>query len=168
MAYAKILDIDYTKLESDLMALGADKVLETNFIIDWFRQMGVRQGNDPWTIRIESTNHGHHRCVWNGLGDEISFDIGDAHQARRMFEKMGLECFSHQEKYVTEFEYNDWKFLVYQYPHMPTFLSIEGADTQRIEEAVQLLNLINHPETQHSDQDIVQNIYRLNWHSLTF
>lgn len=87
MAYeieTKVLDINSEQLQQKLISLGASKMKETRFSVDWYRIKGVKEGEDPWYLRIRSDSEGKHEVTWKAkstiLGiarkhKEINFNI---------------------------------------------------------------------------------------------
>lgn len=173
----KVLDIDAEVICNTLAHLGAKKVLDTRFTVDWFRPTGVREGKDPWFLRIRTNSEGQSEATWKARSElqgmirkhkEINFMIADPVKLADLFQELGLESYAHQEKNRKSFTYRDWRFDVDQYPGMPPFLEIEGTSEAHIREAMDLLSIANNRTWNEGERTLIQDIYGLNWYDLRF
>jgi adenylate cyclase class 2 len=180
MAYeieTKVLDIDSVAVVERLGALGAKKVQETRLTVDWYRPQGVKEGEDPWFLRIRSNSNGVHEVTWKAKSDilgtarwhkEINFTIEQPEQLADLFQEFGLEQYACQEKDRVSFVLKDWRFEIDQYPGMPAFLEIEGASEAHVHEAIVLLDLQQHRTWAQGERILIQNIYGLDWYDMKF
>lgn len=108
----KVLDIDGEEIKNKLSVFGAKKILETRLIVDWYRWMGEKEGEEPWFLRIRSDSEGKSEVTWKAKSDilgiarkhkEINFPIADAEKLSDLFQEIGLEKYAHQEKDRTSF-----------------------------------------------------------------
>ena len=173
----KVLDIDADKIKSQLESIGAKKILETRLIVDWYRIKGIKEGDDPWFLRIRSDSSGKHEVTWKAKSDilgtarkhkEINFNIAEPEKLADLFEELGLEKYAHQEKDRTSFVYKDWRFDIDQYPKMPAYMEIEGTSEESINEAIGLLGLKNNPTWAKGERILIQNTYNLDWYQMSF
>ncbi len=148
----KVLGIDAESIKQKLISLGAEKIQETRLIVDWYRIKGIKEGEDPWFLRIRSNSEGLHEVTWKAKSDiigtarkhkEINFNINEPEKLADLFEELGLEQYAHQEKDRTSFTLKDWQFDIDQYPKMPAYMEIEGASEESVNEAIKLLGLEN-------------------------
>jgi len=173
----KVLDINSEEVERGLLALGAKKTKETRLIVDWYRPIGTKEGEDPWFLRVRSNSDGVSEVTWKAKSDiigkvrkhkEINFHIPEPEKLGDMFEEIGLEKYAHQEKDRRSFQYMDWVFEVDLYPGMPAFLEIEGKSEEHIKEAMQLLNIGDNRTWTDGERTLIQDIYGLDWYDMRF
>ena len=173
----KVLDIDANKIVKALVKLGAKKTQETTLIVDWYRLKGIKEGEDPWFLRIRSNSEGKHEVTWKAKSDilgvarkhkEINFNVVDFEKLSDLFEEIGLEKYAHQEKTRTTFSLKDWVFDIDQYPKMPAFLEIEGTSEEHIKEALAMLDLTKNRTWAKGERILIQEIYSLNWYDMKF
>jgi|SRR3989344_3176269 len=173
----KVLDIDRDAVIKKLTDLGAEKVLETRLAVDWYRLRGVKEGDDPWFLRIHSDSEGKSEVTWKAKSDilgtarkhkEINFGIEQPEKLSDLFEEIGLEKYAHQEKDRTSFTYKDWRFDIDQYPDMPAYMEIEGHSEDHVNEAVNLLDLQKKKTWAKGERILIQEIYGLNWYDMKF
>jgi adenylate cyclase class 2 len=173
----KVLDIKEEVIKKKLASLGAEKTQETRLVVDWYRIKGVKNGEDPWFLRIRSYSGEKHEVTWKAKSDilgtarkhkEINFFIQEPKKLSDLFEELGLEKYAHQEKDRISFSFKDWKFDLDQYPKMPAFLEIEGNSEKHIKEAMRLLGLENNRTWVDGERTLIENIYKLDWYNMNF
>ena len=173
----KVLNIDGDLVKTKLNSLGAEKIQETRLIVDWYRIKGVKEGEDPWFLRIRSNSEGRHEVTWKAKSDilgtarkhkEINFGISEPDKLGDLFEELGLEKYAHQEKDRVTFRLKDWQFDIDQYPRMPVYLEIEGSSEESVKEAIELLKLENNPTWAKGERILIQEVYHLNWYNMRF
>lgn len=173
----KVLDIDLEKIKEKLISLNATKISENRLIVDWYRLRGIKEGEDPWFLRIRSYSDGRHEVTWKAKSDilgtarkhkEINFDIAEPEKLGDLFEEIGLEKYAHQEKDRTSFIYKDWQFDIDIYPKMPAFMEIEGKSEEHVNEAIKLLGLEKNPTWAKGERILIQDTYNLDWYNMKF
>ena len=173
----KVLDIDLEAVKQKLVGLGSKKIQETRLVVDWYRTKGVKEGEDPWFLRIRSYSDGKHEVTWKAKSDilgtarrhkEINFIISEPEKLADLFEEIGLEKYAHQEKDRTSFTYKNWQFDIDQYPGMPAFMEIEGNSENHVKEAVEILGLENNKTWAKGERILIQDIYNLDWYNMKF
>ena len=173
----KVLDIDTTDIFKKLAQLRAKKTLETRFSVAWYRIKDVKEGKDPWFLRIRSNSEGLHEVTWKAvlaiLGTsrkckEINFKISEPEKLSNLFEELGLEKYAYQEKDRMSFVLKDWRFDIDQYPKMPAFLEIEGKSESHVKEAMKLFGVSKNRTWAKGERTLIQEIYGLDWYSMKF
>jgi len=173
----KVLDIDAKILKEKLISFGAQKTQETRLIVDWYRIKGIKEGEDPWFLRIRSNSEGKNEVTWKAKSDilgiarkhkEINFIIAEPEKLSDLFEELNLEKYAHQEKDRVTFIYKDWQFDIDQYPKMPAYLEIEGNSEESIKEAMSLLGLENNKTWAKGERILIQDTYGLDWYDMKF
>ena len=173
----KVLDVDAELLLKKFTDLGTKKILETRLIVDWYRIKGIKEGEDPWFLRIRSNSEGVHEVTWKAKSDilgtarkhkEINFNIVDLEKLADLFEELGLEKYAHQEKDRKSFVFKDWQFDLDQYPKMPAYLEIEGNSEEHVKEAMTILGLENNPTWAKGERILIQDTYGLDWYDMRF
>lgn len=173
----KVLDIDSGGIKNILKKLGAEKTQETRLIVDWYRPMGTKEGEDPWFLRIRSNSEGKHEVTWKAKSQvigvarkhkEINFFVDQPEKLSDLFEELGLEKYAHQEKDRTTFTLKDWQFDLDQYPKMPAYLEIEGQSEEHVKEAIALLKLEKNPTWAKGERILIQDTYGLDWYDMRF
>src|SRR3989338_9191381 len=171
----KVLDIDSEEIKKRLLSLGAKKIQDTRLVVDWYRPKGIKEGEDPWFLRIRSYSGKKHEVTWKAKSDilgtarkhkEINFDIAEPEKLADFFEEIGLEKYAHQEKDRVSFVYQNWQFDLDQYPSMPAFLEIEGYSEEHIKEAIGLLGLENNKTWANGERILIQDVYNLDWYNM--
>ena len=180
MAYeieTKVLDINADKIKQILNSLGAKKIQETRLTVHWYRIKGIKEGEDPWFLRIRSDSSGKHEVTWKAKSDilgvarkhkEINFHISEPEKLADLFVELALEKYAHQEKDRTSFTHKNWQFDIDQYPGMPAFLEIEGESEESIKEAMKLLGLENNKTWAKGERILIQDTYGLDWYDMKF
>jgi adenylate cyclase class 2 len=180
MAYeieTKVLDINPEEIRKKLLGSGALQIQETTLSVDWYRIKGIKEGEDPWFLRIRSNSDGQHEVTWKAKSDilgtarkhkEINFTIGEPEKLADLFEELGLEWYAHQDKRRTSFKLKDWRMDIDSYPNMPPYLEIEGISEGHIKEAIDLLGLQENSTWAKGERILIQEIYGLDWYHMKF
>jgi adenylate cyclase class 2 len=180
MAYeieTKVLDIDPDAIEKKLLDIGAEKTRATILSVDWYRIKGIKEGEDPWFLRIRSNSEGRREVTWKAKSDilgtarkhkEINFAINEPEQLADLFEELGLERYAHQDKRRMSFTLRDWRMDIDSYPKMPPYLEIEGTGEEHIKEAIALLGLEKNRTWAKGERVLVQEVYGLDWYDMKF
>lgn len=172
-----ILDIDADAIKKKLVALGAEKTRDTILCVSWFRIKGVKEGEDPWYLRVRSDAEGGHEVTWKGKSDilgasrthkEINFVVSDPEKMGGIFEAIGLENYAYQEKKRTSFTFKNWQFDIDHYPGMPPYLEIEGSSENHVQEAIRLLGLEGNRTWAKGERLLIQTVYDLDWYKMRF
>ncbi len=172
-----VLDIDANAVKEKIGALGAQKIQETVLRVDWYRTIGVKEGEDLWFLRIRSNSEGKHEVTWKGKSDilgttrkheEINFTITEPEKLAELFLILGLEKYAHQDKERTSFALKDWVFEIDRYPNMPPYLEIEGKSEEHVKEAMALLGLEKNRTWAKGERILIQEIYKLDWYNMRF
>lgn len=173
----KVLGIDVEIIKQKLISLRAEKIQETRLIVDWYRIKGIKEGEDPWFLRIRSNSEGLHEVTWKAKSDiigtarkhkEINFNIPEPEKLSDLFEELGLEKYAHQEKDRISFTLKDWQFDIDQYPKMPAYMEIEGISEESVNEAIKLLGLENNQTWAKGERILIQETYGLDWYQMFF
>jgi len=173
----KVLDIDAAAVQEKLISHGARKGQETRLVVDWYRIKGIKEGEDPWFLRIRSNSEGTHEVTWKAKSDilgiarkhkEINFMVSEPEKLADLFEELGLEKYARQEKDRMSYTYKDWRFDIDQYPRMPVYLEIEGTSEAQVQEAIEFLGLENNPTWAKGERILIQDLYGLNWYDMRF
>ena len=173
----KVLDIDAEAIKKKLAALGAAQTQENKLVVDWFRTKGVKEGEDPWFLRVRSYSNGTHEVTWKAKSEilgtarrhkEINFTVSDPEKMGELFEHIGLERYAHQEKIRTSFTFKGWTFDMDRYPKMPAFLEIEGTSNEHVREAMKLLGLERNRTWAKGERILIQETYGLDWYDMRF
>lgn len=173
----KVLDIDPEDLKKRLDDLGAEKILETRLIVDWYKNPKDNIGSEPWFLRVRSYSDGKHEVTWKArseiLGNsrkhkEINFEVSNAASAADLFNELGLEAYAHQEKDRLSWKLEDWRFDLDKYPNMPPYLEIEGISEDHINKAIGLLGLEKNKTSPQGERILIETEYKLNWYDMRF
>lgn len=173
----KVLDINVKKVLSTLKSLGAKKISKTRLAVTWFRIKGVKEGEDPWFLRIRTNSQGVNEVTWKAksqiLGTarkhkEINFNLEEPEKLADLFEELGLEKYAYQEKDRTTFTLKGWQFDLDQYPKMPAFIEIEGKSEKHVNDAIKLLGLSGNPTWAKGERILIQDTYGLDWYQMRF
>ncbi len=173
----KVLDIEVPATVNKLAKLGAKKIKATRLAVTWYRFSGVKEGEDPWFLRIRSNSEGVNEVTWKAKSDvlgvarrhkEINFNIAEPEKLADLFLELGLEAYAYQEKDRTSFVLKDWQFDLDEYPNMPAFLEIEGISEVHVKEAITLLGLEKNKTWAKGERILIQEVYGLDWYAMKF
>lgn len=173
----KVLDINKELIVKKLEGLGATGGQKTKLTVTWYREIGVKEGEDNWYLRIRSYNDSKHEVTWKAKSQiigvsrkhkEINFLIDEPTKLADLFEEIGLEQYAHQEKFRTTYTLKDWQFDIDEYPNMPAFIEIEGASEEHIKEAMVLLDIESNKTWSDGERTLIQNVYNLDWYNMRF
>jgi|GEM_PF-545607 len=173
----KVLEVDPVAIKSLLEQLGARQLQDVLLTVDWYRDPRRNPDQDEWYLRIRTSSAGQPEVTWKAKADrmsvarkvkEISFHLDHPDELAALFEGIGLECYAHQEKYRTSWEYQDWRFDLDRYPGIPPFLEIEGSSDAHVQEAMTLLGLAGHPTHTDGERTLIQDVYHTNWYAMSF
>ena len=173
----KVLDIDKDKVSEKLVSMGAQKTQETQLAVDWYRLKGIKEGEDPWFLRIRSNSEGKCEVTWKSKSEilgvsrkhkEINFLIEEPQKLSDLFEEIGLEKYAHQEKDRISFSYKNYCFDIDTYTGMSPYLEIESVNEESIKEAITLLGLENHNTWEKGERILIQEVYSLDWYNMKF
>ena len=173
----KVLNVDKEEVVCTLEKLGASKILDTRFVVDWFWTPGTEEGKEPWYLRIRSTRQGICEITWKGksspLGasrshQEINITVSSHQAAADFLQAIGLQLYAHQEKDRTSWTHKDWKFDLDQCPGMPAYLEIEGKSEAHIQEALKLLGLEKNVTSSEGERILIQKTFGLDWYTMKF
>ncbi len=184
MAYeieTKILGIDPDAIKEKLASLGGTKSQEVRLTVDWYRITGIKEGEDPWFLRIRSYEaqgiETRHEVTWKAKSQvtgnvrkhkEINFDTQSPQQLADLFEELGLERYAHQEKDRISFILKDCQFDIDQYPGMPAYMEIESPSEDAVNGAIKALGLEGHAASPEGERKLIQNSYGLDWYDMRF
>ena len=173
----KVLGVNPESISASMAALGAQKILDTTFTVDWFRTAGSAEGDDDWYLRIRTSSAGKSEITWKGasrvLGasrthKEINIQVEDPEAATDLFTNINLEKYAHQEKHRKSWVYLEWRFDLDAYPNVPPYLEIEGHNEEHIQEAIALLKLQTNEKYPGGERVLIQEKYGQNWYSMKF
>lgn len=173
----KVLGINVDEIIQKLESLGAEKTQETRLSVTWYRPKGIKEGEDPWFLRIRSNSDGVNTVTWKAKSDilgitckhkEIDFKIDAVEELSDLFEEIDLEIYAFQEKDRTSFKLDGWVIEIDQYPNMPAFLEIEGNSEEHVNEAIKKLGLQESKTWADGERTLIQNIYGLDWYDMKF
>ena len=172
----KVLDIDVETIASRMEELGAEKILDTRYTVDWY-EFEKYKVKPPWYLRIRRRSDGPAEVTWKGrstvLGasrthKEIDFRVHNPDEMAELFESIELRNYAHQEKDRTSWTLKDWKFDLDRYPGIPPYLEIEGHDEDHIQEAIKLLGLLGHTTSPEGEKVLIHDQYKVDWYDMRF
>ena len=173
----KVLNINVDEIIEKLKSLSAEKTDETRLSVTWYRPKGIKEGEDPWFLRIRSNSQGVNTVTWKAKSDilgtarkhkEIDFRIEDKEKLSDLFEELDLEIYAFQEKDRISFKLENWLIEIDQYPNMPAFLEIEGESEDHVNEAIAKLDLKENKTWADGERILIQNTYGLDWYNMKF
>ena len=172
-----VLDIDAVSMIKQLRNAGAKKTQSTRLVVDWYRPAGIKEGEDPWYLRIRSYDGKKHEVTWKAKSSiegvarkhkEINFLIAEPGKLADLFEELGLEQYAHQEKDRVSFSLGDIAFDFDTYPNMPTYVEIEGSTEAKLQKAMKLFGVENNRTWNQGERKLIQQIYGLDWYNMRF
>lgn len=173
----KVLAVDVIEIKRLLTNLGAKKILETRFRVNWYRLPGTEEGEDPWFLRLRSDSQGGCELTWKEISrklgvsrthQEINIGVSSHETASELLKAIGLEEYAYQEKDRISWMFKDWRFDLDQYPKMAAYLELEGKSEAHIQEAIKLLSLQDGQISNEGERILIQKRYGLNWYEMRF
>jgi len=173
----KILEVDKEVIAKKLEELGAQETKNTRLIVDWYSPVGILNNEHPWYLRVRKTTDGKSEISWKSLptivgntrqSHEINIDVSNFESTKQLFEAIGLVPYAHQEKDRHSFTLREWTFDIDTYPHMPTYLEIEGKSVEHIQEAITLLGLQSYESISEGERKLIEQKYSLDWSNMRF
>ena len=173
----KVLDIDRDEITKKVISVGGKKTGETRLKVNWYRPKGIKEGEDPWFLRIRSNSEGKHEVTWKAKSEtlsiarkhkEINLLVEEAEKLGKIFEEIGLEKYAHQEKDRRSLALKNCLLEIDQYPGMPAFLEIEGDSEEIIKEIIKLLDLEKNRTWEKGERILIQEVYGLDWYQMKF
>lgn len=139
---AKILDIDVAAVESKIQDLGGTffgESLQRRYVYDiipgdqsqWLR---LRDNGTQSTIAVKRIAH-------DGIDgtDETEIAVDDFDTAARLLELIGMTPKAYQENRRRSWRLDECELEVDTWPHIPTYLEIEGPDVDSVAETARRL-----------------------------
>lgn len=173
----KILGVDSEKIKEQMLELGAKKILDTRFIVDWFEEGGTVSDREPWFLRVRSDSGGKVEITWKSnrtfqgatsKHEEICISVSDHEKTCELFEAIGLQRYAHQEKDRISWTFKDWRFDLDCYPDVEPYLEIEGKSEEHVQEAISILSLGEKKATPEGERKVIEDNFGKNWHDLKF
>jgi len=173
----KVLDITKDSIIRKIKKLGGKGGKREKLTVDWFRTVGVKNGEDLWYLRIRSYDNKKHEVTWKSKSKisgnvrkhkEINFLLDEPKKLADLFSEIDLENYAHQEKYRTSFVFKNWRFDIDEYPEMPAFIEIEGKSEKHVNEGLKLLGLENNKTWSGGERTLIEEVYKLDWYKMKF
>lgn len=173
----KVLEVDVDKLKQKLQFLGAKEIQNTRLAVDWYSPEGIGKREHIWYLRIRTDQDGKSEATLKSLtkitgntkhAEEINVQINDPVSMGKIFEKIGLVHYAHQEKNRMSWTYQDWRFDLDTYPGAPAYLEIEGQSHEHVQEAIKLLGLEKYKNVGIGERFLIEQEYKLNWSNMRF
>ena len=174
----KILEVDTKEVEKKLLSLGAKKIQDIGFVVDWYGPKGLtHKGDDPYFLRVRSYSDGKVEvtCKWKPeimvtarRVKEVNVMIDDHDRMKLLFESIGLENYAHQEKKRISWKLQNVQFDLDTYPKMPTYLEIEAKSEKEINNMIKKMNLEKHESWNDGERTLITKKYKLNWFNMYF
>ena len=171
----KILEIDNDLIEKKILSLGG-KFIEKVLIIDDFFDFHDRSLSERGAfLRIRSIG-GRGEITYKGrekniegckTRNEIQTEASDSRQLTAIIEKLGLEKGMHAEKARTSYNLGGVRIEIDEYPEIPPFLEIEGANEDSVRRAVEKLGF-KMGDTTTKDWAEVLRVYRIEGDYISF
>jgi adenylate cyclase class 2 len=143
----RFLNIDSEALKNKLLSLGAvdegERLQESTIVYD--PEFKWRDVGDK-LVRIRRENGKTTLCYKEYTDDtpeshtyELEFGVEDYEKIQLFFEKIGLIPFRHQEKKRHTFKLNDAVIDIDTWPHIPTYVEIEGSSEEDMKKTAEML-----------------------------
>lgn len=153
----KILDIDISSIQKQLIDLGAQKSFD-GFIHDVYydfpwstmdvnkRSFRVRKKWEThlYTIKRKRTKSNEWGKKWLKIADEGEREITDVESFTKVLEKYGMQKTREKKKYRISYVLGNVVFDIDQYDEIPPLLEIEADSSKDIQQYIKRLWLENH------------------------
>ncbi len=169
----KILEIDPAKVEKKLIDLGAKKTFSGIVRVRYFDKNGeIKKKNDLLRVRQfcadkdgqkektevcykanKHTKNGYKVC------DEYNLQGADFDESVAFLENLGFEITCSYEKKRTVFKYKNLEVVIDEYPKIPPFIEIEGADEAAVESLILDLDLEKNERSVHAIGGLLKEKY---------
>ena len=161
---ARVLEVDKEKLEDKLVSLGAKKVADFNYrrrVYDfkpknnhkWIR---LRTDGTDTTLTIKE-------YVDNSIDGtkEMEIKVSDFEETNNMLNELGYNAHTYQESMRTRYILNGVEIDIDTWPYIPTYVEIEGKDSNDVEKMVDLLDLDKNKLTTLDVQSVFKEFYKI-------
>lgn len=173
----KILDVNVDNLVKILLQKGGKKIGQYKLIVDWYRPIGEKLGEENWFLRIRTYSDERSEMTWKGISTkgassrshkEINIQLNDPESFGDLLCEIGLEKYAHQEKDRQSWVLGDMKIDIDTYPQMPTYAEIEGNTDEAIVQAIELLQLQSREKSTEGERILIMEKYNLDWLDMRF
>ena len=161
---ARVLDINQKEVEKRLIELGAEKVADFDYkrkVYDfnpktdnkWIR---LRTDGNTTTLTIkeyvENSIDGTH---------EMEIKVSNFDETDKILNELGYVAHTYQENKRTRFVLNGVEIDIDSWPYIPTYVEIEGKNTEEVEKMVDLLKLDKSKMTTIDVQSVYKDFYKI-------
>ena len=161
---ARVLEVDKEKLENKLVSLGAKKVADFNYkrrVYDF-----NPKNNHKWIrLRTDGTNTTLtiKEYVDNSIDGtkEMEIKVSDFEETNNMLNELGYNAHTYQESMRTRYLLNGVEIDIDTWPYIPTYVEIEGKDSNEVEKMVDLLELNKDKLTTLDVQSVFKEFYKI-------
>lgn len=163
----RFLEIDKAALIKKLLSLGAkdlgEVMLEEAIIYGpenkWLNErrfIRIRKSGE----KVKLTYKEHTEQAIGGAS-EVEFEVPDFKKAEFFFEKIGWPAYRHQQKKRHTLEYNDVTFDIDTWPHVPTYVELEGPSEESLRESAKMVGLDWEKHEVKDARWVIENIYKI-------
>jgi len=174
----KIFDISLKEITSKLIKMGAKTVFKGLVRVKYFdtKKGDIRKKHNVLRVRrmgdknveicFKSNKRQKDGCK---IYDESEFFSEDFNKVSEFFEKLGYICTCYYEKKRTEFDLDNLKIEVDEYPRIKPFIEIEAANAKKIDELVKKLGLEKNESSSETIGEVLRRKYpKISLNNLTF
>ena len=159
----KILEIDVEEVRKKLLALGAEKVLDTNLEYTIFDFPDCRLFKKRNLLRVRKVNDKVELCLKHKnkqeevrSAEEIEINTSDYEKTIQILLELNFQIVTEGKKHRKSYILGKIKFEIDTYPDIPAYLEIESDNEKDLREAVKKLGFTMEQTTSMNGFELIQ------------
>lgn len=166
----RALEIDKEKMEEKLLSFGAKKVADFHYkrrVYDFIPEVHnkwirLRTDGTKTTLTIK-------HIVQNTVDGtrEMEVEVSDFDETDLILNELGYFSRSYQENKRTRYILNGVELDIDTWPYIPTYLEIEGHNSEEVEKIIKLLEIDESKICTLGIEDLYYEIYKIDSHKMS-
>jgi adenylate cyclase class 2 len=161
----RFLEIGQEQLMQKLKDLGAENHGE-----DFLEEVIFYDKDLTWKdkfVRLRKNAEGilltykHHKAETLDGVEEIEFKVSDFNKAEIFLERLGVSAYRHQQKKRHSFKLDEVVFDIDTWPHIPTYVELEGPSEEALKEAAEKTGLDWKDVVFENARTVIENKYHI-------
>ena len=166
----RVLEINQEELEKKLLNLGAKKVADFYYkrrVYDF-----IPHTHNKW-IRLRTDGTKTTLTIKNIIENtvdgtrEMEVEVSDFDETNLILNELGYYSRSYQENKRIRYVLNGVELDIDTWPYIPTYLEIEGQDTNEVQQMIKLLGLDELKISTLGIEDLYYEIYKIDSHKMS-
>lgn len=161
---ARVLEVDKEKLAKKLTSLGAKKVADFNYKR---RVYDFNPKSDSKWIRLRTDGTNTTLTIKEYVNNSIDgtketeIKVSDFEETNKILNELGYIAHTYQENERTRYSLNGVEIDIDTWPYIPTYVEIEGKDSNEVEKTIEILGLDKTKMTTLDVQSVFKDFYKI-------